>query len=132
VGDTRNRSRTDVLRRLAPQLHDGTWAFTSIPPDTDLAGLDVVATMREREGLTLVVPEAQARARGFPIALRCAWITMTASTSLDETGITAAFARVLADAGIPCNVIAGAHHDHVFVPVERAREALQCLTPGRD
>ena len=123
-----DRSRADLLRRLLPELRDGTWAFTCVPPDTDLAGLDVVATMREHEGLTLVVPAAQALARGFPIALRCAWITMTASTALDEIGITAAIAAALADAGIPCNVIAGAHHDHVFVPYERASDALFCLT----
>ena len=30
-------------------------------------------------------------------------------------------------AGISCNVVAGVHHDHLFVPVEQARQAMDAL-----
>jgi hypothetical protein len=33
----------------------------------------------------------------------------------------------LAEAGIACNVVAGFHHDHLFVPWERREEALELL-----
>jgi hypothetical protein len=33
----------------------------------------------------------------------------------------------LAGAGIACNVVAGYHHDHLFVPWERREEALAIL-----
>ena len=115
------------LSRLDPELHAGTYVFTAVPVTANLAGLDVVATMREREGLTLVLPEAEAVARGFEVAFRCAWITLRLASALDAVGLTAAFARALADLGIACNVIAGTHHDHLFVPVDRAQDALQCL-----
>ena len=121
------REPADVLRRLAPRLRPGTFVFTCVPAGTALGGLDVVATMHESEGLTVVLPERQAAARGFPVALRCAWITLTAATSLAEVGVTAAFAAALARAGIACNVVAGVHHDHLFVPVERAADAMCCL-----
>ena len=32
-----------------------------------------------------------------------------------------------AEAGIACNVIAGFHHDHLFVPAHRGNEALAIL-----
>ena len=115
------------LPELDPELHEGTFAFTTVPVTTSLAGLDVVATMREPEGLTLVLPEAQAKERGFEVQFRCAWITLRLASALDAVGLTAAFARALADLGIACNVIAGTHHDHLFVPVDRAQDALRCL-----
>lgn len=117
----------NYLPHLEPQLHQGTFAFVTVPVGSDLGGLDVVATMREDEGLTVVLPLAQAEQRGFEVALACAWLTLRVASALDAVGLTAAFARVLADQSIACNVIAGTHHDHVFVPVERGGDALQCL-----
>lgn len=117
----------DYLPHLEPELHDGTFAFVTVAFGEQLHGLDVVATMREPEGLTVVLPVAQAEQRGFGIAFRCAWITLRVASALDAVGLTVAFARALADDGIACNVIAGAHHDHLFVPVERQGDALTCL-----
>ena len=40
-------------------------------------------------------------------------------------------AEALARSGISCNVVAGFHHDHLFVPhadASRARDALELLT----
>lgn len=48
-------------------------------------------------------------------------------SDLAAIGLTAAFARALGDAGISCNVVAAAHHDHMFVPVERADAAIAAL-----
>ena len=39
----------------------------------------------------------------------------------------AAVATALGDADIPCNMVAGFHHDHLFVPVKDAARALQVL-----
>jgi len=43
-------------------------------------------------------------------------------------GLTAAVAGALAEAGIACNVVAGFHHDHLFVPWERREDALAILS----
>nr|NIP18780.1 ACT domain-containing protein [Xanthomonadales bacterium]NIX13566.1 ACT domain-containing protein [Xanthomonadales bacterium] len=42
-------------------------------------------------------------------------------------GLTARIAGALADAGISANLVAGVHHDHVFIPADRAGEALALL-----
>jgi len=116
-----------LLAGMAPELQPGTWAWCALPPGTPAGGVDAVATMRETEGLTVVVAEATARERGWPVAFRSAWITLRVHSDLAAVGLTAAFARALADAGIACNVVAGVHHDHLFVPVDRAGEALAAL-----
>jgi hypothetical protein len=56
-----------------------------------------------------------------------ACLTLTVHSALDGVGLTAAVASALADEGIPCNMVAAFHHDHVFVPEERAEEALAIL-----
>jgi hypothetical protein len=87
----------------------------------------VIATIREAEGLTLYVDLAAAEAAGLPVAFRAAWITMSVNSALDAVGFTAAFAGALAQAGIACNVLAGARHDHLFVPIAQAEAAMAAL-----
>ena len=116
-----------LLTGMQPELQPGTWAWCTLPPGAPAGDVDAVATMREPEGLTVVVADAIARARGWPVAFRSAWITLRVHSDLAAVGLTAAFARALADAGIACNVVAGVHHDHLFVPVDRADGALAAL-----
>ena len=117
----------NYLNALNPVLHEGTYVFTSVPIDTDTNGLTVVASMHEPEGLTLVLPKQQAMQRGFPIHFSCGWITLGAESALDSIGLTAAIARTLSDKSIPCNIVAGTYHDHLFVPMNLADAALQYL-----
>ncbi len=116
-----------LLATLRPELHAGTWAWCALPPGAPPAGVDAVVAVRESEGLTLVVAEADARSRGWTIAWRSAWITLRVHSDLGAVGLTAAVARALADAGIACNVVAGVHHDHLFVPADRGADALAAL-----
>ncbi len=57
-----------------------------------------------------------------------AWITLEIHSALEAVGLTAAVSRVLTRAGISANVVAGYTHDHVFVPLERADDAMRALT----
>lgn len=116
-----------LLGSLEPTLHPGVYAYCVVPPGADVSALSPVVTVSEPEGLTLVLSEEQAIEAGLPVLFRAAWCTLTVHSDLHAVGLTAAFAGVLAQAGIPCNVVAGAFHDHVFVPVEQARQALAAL-----
>ena len=80
------------------------------------------ATVSEDEGLTVVAPLADL-GQGAPWAR----ISLTVHSDLSAVGLTAAFARALAAEGISCNVIAGVHHDHLFVQWDRRNDALAAL-----
>ena len=112
---------------MAPELHEGAYAYCVVPHGTDVSSFSPVATVAEAEGLTLVVPEAQALAADLEVLFRAAWITLTVHSDLQAIGLTAAFATALGRAGISCNVIAGAFHDHIFVPHDQAQQALATL-----
>jgi len=64
---------------------------------------------------------------GLPIAFTAAWITLTVHSDLAAVGLTATFSQALGQAGISCNVVAGVHHDHLFVPVDAAQSAMDTL-----
>ncbi|HOZ56661.1 MAG TPA: dihydrofolate reductase [Nakamurella multipartita] len=133
----RRRPVTDLdelLRSLQPELRDGEFVYCSVPGDRVPDGLAPVATVREDEGLTLVLAAEQAADAGLAGTFRCRQITLRVHSALDAVGLTAAVATALATDGIAANVIAGRHHDHVFVPADdalRAVSALQALVHTR-
>jgi hypothetical protein len=85
------------------------------------------AVIHEDEGTTLVITRDQADRLGLRYGYVAARITLTIGSDLAAVGLTAEVSRVLAEAGISCNVIAGAAHDHLFVDDARGPEALALL-----
>jgi uncharacterized protein len=116
-----------LLRAMEPVLQKGVYVFASLPHGTDLNPLDPIATIRETEGITVVVKEKVAEAHSLPVLFRAAWITLTVHSDLQAVGLTAAFAQALGRENISCDVVAGAFHDHIFVPVEQAEQAMSAL-----
>ncbi|WP_203292258.1 ACT domain-containing protein [Maricaulis parjimensis] len=126
--DKRDQTVASLLRRMAPKLDPGLYAYTVLAPDTAPPdGLTPLMTCREAEGLTLVLPLDQAQTAGLATRFPCRLITLTVHSELDAVGFIAAIAPELARHGISCNVIAGYHHDHLLVPQERAQDAMAVL-----
>ena len=116
-----------LLATMEPLLNPGVFAFVAPDEEEVLAGIEIFAMVREAEGFSAVILEADAVALGLPILFRAAWITLNVYSDLQAVGFTAAFSKALGAAGISCNVVAGARHDHVFVPAERGEEAVAIL-----
>jgi hypothetical protein len=116
-----------LLKTLEPALNPGVFVFASVKEGHAIDPAVIVASIREPEGLSVITSEADAAASGLTALFKCAWITLTVNSALDAVGLTAAFARALGSAGISCNVVAGAYHDHIFVPLESAQMAMQVL-----
>jgi hypothetical protein len=105
-----------MLAGMAPALDARRWEFALVAGDPP-AG--VFALIHEDEGTTAVVPSESGD---------FARITLTVHSALDGVGLTAAVSTALAGQGIACNVVAGFHHDHLFVPWARAADALAILS----
>ena len=118
---------SQLLATLSPTRHPGVYVFCCVPLEHDRAGLQPVVTVQEPEGLTLVLTEQQAQTAGLAVLYRAAWITLEVNSDLHAVGLTAAVATALAEEGLSCNVVAGAHHDHLFVPIAVAQRAMQAL-----
>lgn len=106
-----------------PQLHPEPFVFVTVehPP------AEAIATFRESEEMTAILPKETADGRGLSYTYVAAWITITVHSALDAVGFLAPVMAKLADAGISCNVVSAVHHDHLFVPWEKRDETMAIL-----
>ncbi len=118
-----------MLASLSPVLTDGEFVFCSFADAHygDHADLEPIAAIDEPEGLTLVVPKPVADAQALDYATVFRMISLGVHSSLEAAGLTAAFSNRLAEHGISANVIAGYYHDHIFVPRDQAKQAVDAL-----
>ena len=120
-----------LLASLEPYELKGEWVFCSLAEAQSQAKPEAVnwalASFREPEGLSLVLPLAKAIELGLAYDGVFCGITLGVQSSLHAVGLTAVVAQALADAGISANVIAATYHDHVFVPRDMKDRALQIL-----
>ncbi len=116
-----------LLRNLSARLNPGDYVFCSLPDHRLPTGLVPLGSFREQEGLTVILERQDAQRLGLTFDYVAAWITLDVHSSLAAVGLTAAFSKALAEAGISCNVIAGYYHDHLFVARDDAERALAAL-----
>lgn len=122
----------EMLASLAVERRDGTFTVIRVEADGLTLGDGIEALVTETEGTTAVVEIDAARRRGWVVEFEAAWLTLTVHSSLEAVGLTAAVSDVLAADGIACNVLAGFHHDHLLVPVDRADDATAAIRRLRD
>lgn len=103
----------------------GNYVFVTL--DTIPEGVEPFATVREYEGMTIVISEDRAVKAGLPIDNRFARISLDIPSSLQSIGMAAMIAQTLAARSITCNSLAGFHRDHLFVQVDKAEEAFEIL-----
>lgn len=120
---------TTLISQMRPMLDPQPYVFCTFASKTvlDLAHYDAIGLFAETEGLTAILPVERARELGLAEAEWFRRITLAVHSSLDAVGLTAAVSGALSEHGISANVVAAFFHDHVFVPEERAEDALQVL-----
>jgi len=125
---TGERDLDALLLNMKPEMLDGIFVFCTIAANARIpAALNPLLIFREQEGTTLVIPREEADAAGLGYAFASRLITLTVHSALDAVGFLAAITARLAAAGISVNAVSAFHHDHLFVPADRADEAMVVL-----
>jgi hypothetical protein len=100
-------------------------------PDDDASAAHKAAALGsfvEAEGLTLIMPsEYEALPEGTPKSGPQRMITLECHSSLEAVGLTYRVSQRLASLEISCNVVAAYFHDHIFVSVDKAEQAVEAL-----
>lgn len=123
------RDRSAMLAGMTPTLQEQRFVFCTTQDPAIAATLigRCVTFFREKEGHSFVLLEDIATEQGFETSLPMACIVLEVFSALDGVGLTAGVAASLAEANIPCNMIAAYHHDYVFVPEKLKHEAMRVL-----
>lgn len=117
-----------LIKNMQPVLNDGQYVFCSILSQKEVNFDKIVLFFKEKEGFTVVVDKEYADTKGFDYSSIFAWITLHIHSSLDAVGLTAAFSTALAENNLSCNVVAGFYHDHIFVQIDKAPQAISVLS----
>lgn len=116
-----------LLKNLDVQLNEGCFVFVSISKKMDIDADQVVLRFEELEGTTYILPKRTADNLKLSYDFEAAWITLNVHSSLDAVGFTAEISKILADENISANIVAAYYHDHIFVPNNKAEQAVKVL-----
>ncbi|MBI4983575.1 ACT domain-containing protein [Candidatus Woesearchaeota archaeon] len=114
-----------LLKSMQPKLLLGEFVFCivkDVPPR-----FKPKMIFQEEEGVTLILEKEVADKNKLYYDKVWSLITLNVNSDLSAVGFLAAITPALAQAGISVNVVSAYHHDHLFVPEERAEEAIKIL-----
>ena len=118
-----------MLAGMTPVLKNGAFVFCTSDrlEIAERARPVAIGWFEEDEGVALILRLPDAERFGFDVSQPMARIVLEVFSALDGVGLTAAVSAALAQAGIPCNMVAAYHHDNVFVPAAMGRRAMAVL-----
>ena len=117
-----------LLSSCQASIADDEFVFLCLADRKIPESLSPVMMFQEQEAMTLIITRQQAETAGLSFAYPCRMITLAIHSSLEAVGFMAHISALLADAGISVNPVAGFYHDHLFVPVAKADEAMRLLS----
>lgn len=114
---------------MEPVLDERDFVFCSFPTlDWDqMRELNPIGIFHEKEGVTFILDTKNAVDKKIDYLSVYRLITLNVHSSLDAVGLTAAFSAKLAEKNISANVVAAYYHDYIFVPEEKAEQALEAI-----
>ena len=117
-----------LLTAMSPELREGEYVFSSIGPEEfNDRQVEPVGWFREAEGISVILDRAAAQRLGIKQSSAFRMISLNVNSSLEAVGFLAAVTEKLAAAGVSVNAVSAFHHDHLFIPAEKADLAISLL-----
>ncbi len=116
-----------LLTGMSAEMTDETYVFATLPAGRGTDDLTPRMVFRETEGTTVIITRETAERGGIEATFPCRMITLQIHSALEAVGFMAAIATELARHGMGVNPVAGYFHDHLFVPEDRADDAMRIL-----
>ncbi len=122
-----------LLSSIDPVLDERSFIFCTFSEFNwnEVQQMKPIGCFHEKEGLTLIITKQEAINKNIDYESVYRLISLNVHSSLDAVGLTAAFSAKLAEKNISANVVAAYYHDHIFVPEEKAEQALAAISEFR-
>jgi len=128
VIDAGNIDLASLLATIDPRVAADEFVFCTVTAkQLDALTVEPLGRFQEEEGTTLILSRGAADEASLQYDFVARRITLTVHSSLHAVGLLAAVTGRLAEQGISVNAISAYYHDHLFVPADRADDALRVL-----
>ena len=115
-----------LLQQMQPKLDQKTFYFCVFQDlNSDIIS-KALGIFREQEGITIILAEDDVP-EDVPLSGPQARISLMVESDLTAIGFLVTISNILAKANISINVISGFYHDYLFVPLDLADQAMDCL-----
>ncbi|MFH1326840.1 MAG: ACT domain-containing protein [archaeon] len=116
----------ELIKNMNPELVEKGFVFCTINKSIDMK-IAPKMVFREKEGATLILKQDQAE--GYNLKYNGIWdmITLNVNSDLEAVGFLAKITKALAKEGISVNAVSAYYHDHLFVPSDKSKKALEIL-----
>jgi ribonuclease HI len=117
-----------LLKLLKPELSSKDFVISTIS-EKQLHGLGFCPQLAfiETKGVTVIIEERVAKEKSLSYSNIWRMITLNVYSDLEAVGFIARITDELAKAGISVNVVSAYYHDHLFVPKDKAHQAIEVL-----
>ena len=126
-----NKGETDLqslLKQMQPVLDDEQMVFCSLQADEAEKYLtSCQGYYREQEGISLILNKHQADLDNLTYGPVFRRISLMVHSSLEAVGFLSRITEILAAQGISVNVVSGYFHDHLYINVKEAENAVMIL-----
>ena len=116
-----------LLQGMDPVLQPDEYVFTTFAANEKTTAFNPIMMFKEAEGTTLIITRHAAESAGVQYEFPCRMITLNIHSALDAVGFLARVATQLASLNMGVNPVAGFYHDHLFIPSDRADDAMVAL-----
>lgn len=118
-----------LIQNMDAKIHNTEFVFCTVPHNRiKEIKLDAICEFNEAEGVTLIVAKNKAKEKGLSYQFACKMITLKIHSDLNAIGFLAAVTDAFAEKNIPVNAVSAYFHDHLFVPTDKAEEAMLVLS----
>jgi hypothetical protein len=121
------RDLNTLLIDMKPALDPREWVFCTVDRSFLTSAHRPLFVFHESEGTTIVIERSAAESLSLPYTFVSRRITLRVHSDLQAVGFSASVTAALARHMIPANPVSAFYHDHIFVPIDRAEEALHVL-----
>ena len=121
------RDLDTLLIFMKPALDPREWVFCSVDRSFLTSAHRPLFVFHESEGTTVVIERSLAESLAIEYAFVSRRITLRVHSDLNSVGFLATVTSELAKHMIPTNAVSAFYHDHLFVAIDRAEEALHVL-----
>ena len=125
---TGEKNLTKLTKFMKPVLDKREFVFCTVSfAEREKLNINPVCEFKEKEGLTLILEKSEAEEHKLGYSFNSRMITLSIHSDLNAVGLLAAVTNKLSENGISVNVVSAYYHDHLFVPIEKAEQAIEIL-----